>query len=323
MSIRYCDTLKDLEDGHFITCSYPQSRFETAHLNRFRLYFHEKSYSLVKKILHISVPLKEFADLYSGCIGRHGQNSIISDEKIPLFRVIDEEGACVYEDSHATGKWKPLLTSGKDIEKYIVTGKGKFVYVDPDKNNRRIYAKSGFRVENYSGKKVFIRQTGDSLVAAYDEKGYFCLNNMHVLRCSREAYDIEYFLAILNSHLMNTYYHLITLEAGRTLPQTDIETLKELPIKPINFEDEGERTIYEKIVLKTHLLVSLKENLHREMHNTISQSASSIESGRETVRKVEGDLNTLIYELYGVKEEEIREIGEGMHEISPPCIQIM
>ncbi|MBU7032355.1 MAG: N-6 DNA methylase [Theionarchaea archaeon] len=323
MSIHYCDTLQDLEDGNFTTCSYPQSRFETAHLNRFRLYFHEKSYSLVNKIQQISVPLKEFAHLYSGCIGRHGQNSIISDEKTPLFRVIDEEGACVYEDSHAVGKWKPLLTSGKDIEKYIVTGKGKFVYVDPDKNNRRIYAKSGFRVENYSGKKVFIRQTGDSLVAAYDEKGYFCLNNMHVLRCLMEAYNIGYFLAILNSHLMNTYYHLITLEVGRTLPQTDIETLKELPIKPINFEDEGERNIYEKIVMKTRLLVSLKEKLHEEMQNTTSQSAFSIESDREAVRKMEEDLNTLIYQLYGVKEAEIREIGKGIHDLSPPYTKIM
>lgn len=318
MKIRCCDTLGDMEEENVTTCSYPQSMFETAHLHRFRLFFDKKSYTLVKKIEENSHALKEFADLYSGCIGLYGQNSIINDQKISLFSVTDRTGTCIYEDTNASHKWKPLLTSGSDIERYVVTGKGKFVYVDPDRKTRRIYTKSGFKVENYTGEKLFVRQTGDSLVAAYDEKGYFCLNNMHVLHLLNQSYDIRYFLAILNSHLMNYYYHITALETGRTLAQTDIETLKELPIRPIDFDDEGEKALYEKIITHTRLLISSKQELHKETLNTNSTIPSRIESDRESIQKVEQDLNAFIYELYGLDGEEIQKIEDQIQRTAPP-----
>ena len=55
---------------------------------------------------------------------------------------------------------------------------------------------------------------------------------MFILSLKNEKYiSLECLCAILNSRLMNRYYHLISLEKNRTMAQTDIETLETLPIK--------------------------------------------------------------------------------------------
>ena len=76
-----------------------------------------------------------------------------------------------------------------------------------------------------------IRQTGDSIVAAIDEDKLYHLNNVHSLAPKTDEVSLPYLCALLNSKLMNRYYHLISLELGRTMAQTDIEALELLPIR--------------------------------------------------------------------------------------------
>jgi len=51
--------------------------------------------------------------------------------------------------------------------------------------------------------KIVMRQTGDSLVAALDNKQYLCLNNMHALVPKEKLPRIQYLLALINSKLLN------------------------------------------------------------------------------------------------------------------------
>jgi len=52
--------------------------------------------------------------------------------------------------------------------------------------------------------------------------------------------DVRVVLAILNSGLLNRYYRIISLEAGRALAQVDIDVLEDLPFKRPSAEDERE-----------------------------------------------------------------------------------
>lgn len=258
MVIQCCETLEDLEKRNFKTYQYAQEYFETTSHNRFRLFFDKESKAFVDMV-EAGSPLSHFVDLYSGCIGRYGQKSIVSDKKREEF-VIKDKGI-IYEDKQAFNKWRPVLESGSDIDRYTLVYKGKYVYVEPDEGKRRIYAKSGFDEKKYTGKKLLLRQTGDSLTAAYDEGQHFCLNNMHVVNLLENVknYDIKYILAVLNSKLMNYYYHAVSLERGRVLAQTDIEAVKELPIKPIDFENKKEKYLHDQIVEKTNVMLLLND----------------------------------------------------------------
>ncbi len=261
MTIRCCETLKDLGNRKFRTYHYEQAYFEASSHRRFRLFFDKESKEFVDKVESSSCHLNQFVSLYSGCIGRYGQESIIGNNKRDEFVIRNSAGEIIYEDREASSKWRPLVESGSDIDRYVLIYKGKYVYFEPDEEKRRIYAKSGFDEKKYTDRKLFLRQTGDSLVATYDEGTYFCLNNMHVVNLLEDVKDcdIKYILAMLNSKLMNHYYHLISLELGRTLAQTDIETIEELPIKKIDFKNDNERKIYNEILNKTNLILLLNK----------------------------------------------------------------
>jgi hypothetical protein len=62
--------------------------------------------------------------------------------------------------------------------------------------------------------KILMRQTGDSLVAALDEEQHLCLNNMHVLVPKDKNVNVRYALGLLNSKVLNWYYHGLNPEVG-------------------------------------------------------------------------------------------------------------
>jgi hypothetical protein len=79
--------------------------------------------------------------------------------------------------------------------------------------------------------KIFVRQTADRITSAFDDANLLCLNNLHVGNSITNNHDIMALLVILNSSLLTWYYRKISLEEGRTMAQTDIESLEKLPIK--------------------------------------------------------------------------------------------
>ena len=259
--VRLCPTLNDLGDRNFKTYSYRQEYFESVLHNRFRLFFDEESKGLVDQVELSTIALNTLVDIYSGCIGRYGQDSIISDHKKDEMVIKNKKGDVVYEDKNAKENWEPLLESGGDIRKYSINYKGKYIYFEDDAVKRSIYAKSGFEKEKYIGTKLFLRQTGDSLISTYDPDGYFCINNMHVINIKPPEikYNLRYILAIINSKLMNHYYHLISLELGRAMAQTDIETIEQLPIREINFSNQKEKQIHDEMVKLVDKMITLNK----------------------------------------------------------------
>jgi hypothetical protein len=147
--------------------------------------------------------------------------------------------------------------------------------------------------------KIFIRQTGDSLIGTIDTKQYLCLNNMHVLvpRAAIKC-NIKYFLGIINSRLLNWYYQNINPEKGEALAEVKKTNIAQLPIKI------AATKIQHKIVeLVDHLLQLNKEKPETKLQTDLSRIETKI-------TYCEDKINSLVYELYGLTEEEIK-IVEG------------
>lgn len=151
---------------------------------------------------------RELFHTYSGLIARAGQES--------LLWTSGSEGA--------SGK---LIRSGKQIDRYSTQWQGHEVNLDA-----RLF-KSGNKLSYYQNPKLFMRQTADSLRVSYDDQGYYCLNNIHLV-IPQTQINPRVLLAVLNSRLLNRYYGLVTMESGRLYPQVDLDLVRELPF-PINF----------------------------------------------------------------------------------------
>ncbi len=177
---------------------------------RFRLFFDPHSMRYYEMMRASSIDLRQALEPYTGLRSRVPKETIVSAEA---------KGAL----------WRECLLAGENIDRYQLQRPGLFVKLD------KALLWGGYDESKYLRPKIFLRKTGDSLVAALDSAGLFAFDNLHVLNLRSDGYDLLYLLALLNSKPLNLFYQLISLEVGRTLPQIDLDVLRTLPIRRICF----------------------------------------------------------------------------------------
>jgi type I restriction-modification system DNA methylase subunit len=266
---RFVDSKENLLNRTLKSFSYPQDYFRGLNYNRFRLFFDQQIMGLVTKIEKDGVPLSKIIDLNSGLIGKDGKDSIVSDRQL---------------NAH----WLPGIISGGEIHRFILKPEGYYILYKKDKIH------SGYECVEYFEDKIFMRQTGDSLICAIDNIHLLCLNNVHVGNLRDNRYSLKYVAAIINSTLLNYYYRSLALESGRAMAQTDIEILENLPIK------KTDKSHQQQIVNIVDEILAITGN----------QDYQSNPAKQARVKELEHQIDHMVYELYGLTPEEIA-IVEG------------
>jgi hypothetical protein len=222
-----------------------------------------------------SVAAGRLVDVHTGVRSKVGQKAVVSTRP---------EGPT----------WRAGLISGSEIERYAVHYAGHYINVDAG----RLWA-GGWDANIVGQDKLLLRQTGDSLVAAFDGSGYYHLNNLHaVVPGAGTGYDLKYILALLNSRLLNDYYHLVSLELGRAMAQTDIETIEKLPIRRIDFDDPADVARHDRLVT----LVEEMLHLHAERAAAHAERRHDLSC---RIERLDAQIDALVCELYEVTEGEI------------------
>lgn len=243
------------------------------------IFMREEEILLRRQLEHGSVKLGTVVNLVVGMkpyqTGKGNPKQTASDV---ANRVFDA-------DMKIDDSYKPLLR-GSDIQKYRVSWKGSnWIKYGAWLAEPRLSANFG------AERKIVIRQTGDSLIAALDKEQFVCMNNLHVLTLKDSALSLEYILAIVNSKLMDYYHSLLNPEKGEALAEVKKENLEKLPIKILS---DQEQAPFIDIVSKIHAATSASE-----------------------MSVLEQKLDLLVYQLYGVPFDSIRLIDPaftGMNE---------
>ena len=242
MAIKLAQTASCISAKKFVIHKYEQSWFYQTTRNRFELYFDEVSLAMVKQARKISYKLKEEMKGYSGAISSRGysQNDIISMK---------------YEKRKKT--FKESLHSGSEIRPYKIEYAGGFLNVSSK------LLRSGYNPQIMEGKKILIRQTGDSLIASVDYKGLYHLNNVHSLYALSDSVCLEWVCLLLNSSIINRIYHILSMELGRAMAQIDIDILENLPyLKPTKDQEREAKRIYFSLSNMTHKSLKYVEALN-------------------------------------------------------------
>ncbi len=132
-----------------------------------------------------------------------------------------------------------------------------------------------------------------------DEKGiFFCLNTAYIITT-----EDKYLLGILNSNLTTFIYKQISSSYKGGYLRFIYQYLARLPIHKINFNSLTENNQYKKVISLVDQMLAFhkqnprtpqaKESLHREIEETDKQ------------------IDQLVYELYGLTEEEIKIVEGG------------
>jgi adenine-specific DNA-methyltransferase len=223
------DNLKNDAPG----CSYAQNYFATLPHQRFRLFSDLTVKKLIDKIDNSSEPLANFSSGHTGVRSLSKQSDIIAT-------------AC------EGPTWKRGLVSGGQVERYGLIYEGHWINIDP----ARIY-KGGWDPAVVGRRKILIRQTGYTLTACIDDNGYYHLNNLHSFVPVTDAVTLDYLLLLLSSRLLSFYYHVVTMEYGRSMAQTDIDTLELLPVR---VHPEANARAPELVRIMTALIRRRREN---------------------------------------------------------------
>ena len=192
------------------TYSLPINELRDKTSDSFRLIFDKQDHALLK--LTDQMPrLKSVLAGYTGIRSLSGRDSITGRQ--PL-----------------TKSWRRGITSGAQVKRFMVSWGGDWINVNPE-----LLFKGGFNEQIVENPKILVRQTGDSLVCAYDQSGLYHLNNIHSFSAALSqdpSLDLLSLCAVMNSSLWRHLYRLRTRETGRALAQVDIDTVESMPFQP-------------------------------------------------------------------------------------------
>jgi hypothetical protein len=152
--------------------------------------------------------------------------------------------------------------------------------------------------------KIFIRQTGDRLVAALDREQHLCLNNMHVLVPTEPRVSTSFLLGLINSTLLNWYYRTLNPEVGEALAEVKRANVAKLPIRNVDFNDRANKARHEQMVELVERMLAL----HKQLAAAKTDHAKT--NLQRQIDATDGKIDQLVYELYDLTPDEIK-IVEG------------
>jgi len=136
-----------------------------------------------------------------------------------------------------------------------------------------------------------------------DTEGVGILVAVHSVIGSK--YSNEFLTGLLNSTLFN-WIHIIQFYSAR-IPEGSlrypISFLSNLPIKRMDFSDPAEKAAYDKMVSLVERMLAL--------HKQPARTPQGQEMLRREIESTDGQIDRLLYGLYGLTEEEIKIVEGG------------
>ncbi|MCX6303149.1 MAG: Eco57I restriction-modification methylase domain-containing protein [Bacteroidia bacterium] len=202
-------------------------------------------------------------------------NSVQLKELVEIHRGIE-----IGKDKTLKEGTIPVLT-GEDIGRYYYTIDK---YISGQVFN--LFKKD----ENYfSGNRLVIRETGSNISATFLYEKIISNRSLYSIKSDLNKIDLKYLLGILNSRLLQYVYTKKFKAETDVFPKIRIVQVKQLPIAL------SDSTIMSKI--STIVDIILNQKILESSYDTTS---------------LESEIDRLVYEMYGLTEEEIKIVDGKM-----------
>ncbi len=284
-TVRIVESLEAFKsmNGALKTISHRQSKWQKLDGDVVNIFTNLEEEALANKCLLGSAPLRTLYDVNVGIKPYQvGKGTPTQTRHIVDTRPFDSAHKL---DSH----YRPCLR-GSDITRYLIA---------PSENKYLKFGKwlaEPRPAANFDAAlKILVRQTGDSLIAALDSSRSVCLNNMHVLVPKSDHPNIRFVLAVINSRLMNWYYHTLNPEMGEVFAEVKKTNVGKLPVVVPPESDGRYRAL---IALCTQMLDLCEHRRHCRVDRERTVFARQIDATDRQIDK-------LVYELYGLTDSEI------------------
>lgn len=160
----------------------------------------------------------------------------------------------------------------------------------------------------YETQKIAIRETGKTIVATLDLDNRYLLSSLYAIyfKNTKTEFSLKYILGILNSKLATSVAKIFAFnltEGAFTKIRTN--QLARLPIRTINFSDPTDVARHDRMVA----LVESMLNLHKQ--SAAARLPDEKDRLARQIEQTDRQIDKLVYELYGLSEEEIKIVEGG------------
>jgi hypothetical protein len=216
----------------------------------------------------------------------------------------------------------PYFETSKGYELYeesVLKKKFPHAYAYLEKNKARLKKRKQYQQwYGFSApRNLALHDKADIIVPLLANKGLFSVAPKNIkdyclmasggfsLCVANENYSSLYLLGLLNSKLLFWYLKNISNVFRSGWITCTKQYFGQLPIRTINFSDKKEKSVYDKLVSLVEVLL--------ELHKKLSAVKTPDEKTRLTrqIAATDGQIDGLVYELYGLTEEEISIVEGG------------
>ncbi len=243
--------------------------------------------NLISKIRRCNKALGDYADavwgvkIYQKGKGKPKQKGFESEEKI------------FHSDKKIKKSHKPLV-GGSSVMRYRIDWKGG--YIDYGE-----WLAEPRTPEWFGGLRILVREvTANGVIqAALTDEDYVFSNSVDGIRLKNNKLDELFLLGILNSQLIS-FYHLNTSANSfkGAFPKVLIKDLLNIPMPDASSDDQ--KTLV--------MLVGKMLGLHKQSPRTPQEK----EHLAREISSTDREIDALVYELYGLTEEEVRIVEGGL-----------
>lgn len=135
-----------------------------------------------------------------------------------------------------------------------------------------------------------------------DPPAYFADSTNSIKIASDDSYQLEYVLALLNSHLFQWRFKLTS-----TNNNVGTNELDSLPFRKIDFSNDAERAKHENIVTLVKRILELNKSRKAK---AVKLRPALLEAAEKQIAEADARIENAVYGLYGITEAE-RAIIEG------------
>lgn len=254
----------DFEKGNYKKSEIPQNLFRKNVSFTFNILLEDVEISLIEKIQNNSIPLNDFFKYISPGI--------------------DGDKEKYVSNTKETVKHKPLLF-GKNFGRYFISFDNNYINYDRELLNR------AREEEIYLSDKIIIQRISGGtspLTCTIDKEKHYTFNSVNnlVLKDDIEI-SLEYFLALLNSKVLNWYYSVMFSNKSTLTVNISKTFLSELPVK-------------------------VSKSKHNEIKRLVETILATDKKEIDKVKDLESQINKIVYEIYGLNEQEILIIEESV-----------
>ncbi|MDR1970640.1 MAG: N-6 DNA methylase [Treponema sp.] len=236
----------------------------------------ETSENILRKCKSSSVLLKDVADCHVGIMVKN------KDEK---FTSIYKKG------------YLPIV-KGKQISRYCIIEKSYF-----EINKVVVFGGTKNPEKHLTKPKLLLRKTGSVIHTAVDTDGIFAEQSVYLI-LPVKSINPFYLCAVLNSKLMGYLFRNCFITNPVAYPYIQHYDLEKLPIPFLDLSKKSDKAQHDKLVALVDQMLDLKK---KEQAETVPQTKTML--GRQ-IQAVDKQIDTLVYELYGLTEDEIK-VVEG------------